>query len=128
MPAGQPTKYRPEYCDKVREWGVLGKSRAWMCATLGIAKRTIDLWEQAHPEFLSAMEEARALTQKWWEDAGQSGMLQKSIDSGIWSRSMAARFPDDWREKSETTINGSLQIVTKEQRDAAIAAAIRAES
>lgn len=107
MPGGRPTLYDPSYCDKVREWGALGKSRAWMCASFGIAKRTIDLWEQANPEFLAAMEEARVLAQKWWEDAGQDGMLNKSIDAGIWSRSMAARFQEDWREKNATELTGA---------------------
>jgi len=53
------------------------------------------------------MEIAMHHSQLWWEDAGQNGMMDKSIDASIYSRSMAARFPADWREKSDnaTTLN-----------------------
>ena len=103
MPAGRPTDYKPEYCEAVVEWGKRGKSKAWMCASLSIADNTMRTWCDTYPEFLQAMEISQKHSQLWWEDTGQSGMLSKSIDASIWSRSMAARFPADWREKSEQT-------------------------
>ena len=100
---GRPTDYRPEYCDDVIEWGKLGKSKAWMCASLDIARTTLDLWIETHPEFSYAMDKALTNSQLWWEDAGQRGMETQGFSAPIWSRSMGARFPNDWREKSETT-------------------------
>ena len=108
MPAGRPTGYDVAYCEKVVEWGKLGKSITWMAAELLISKDTIYRWAKEHPEFSDALNVARALAQQWWEDAGQNGMAgEERINAAIWSRSMAARFPEDWREKSETALTGA---------------------
>lgn len=96
---GRPTKYHPSYCDRVVEYGRAGKSRAWIAAELGVVKQTLLNWASENPEFLDALEYANTLSQQWWEDAGQSGMTADKFNNGVWSRSMAARFPEDWREK-----------------------------
>jgi hypothetical protein len=101
-PGGRPTKYDPAFCEMVIEWGKQGKSKAWICAELEVVDQTLRNWTEAHPEFLEAMELAHKKSQQWWEDRGQVGMQGKTIDGSIWSRSMAARFPNDWREKTET--------------------------
>ena len=110
MPAGRPTDYRPEYCDAVIEYGRMGKSLAWMAAELGVAKSTLQLWEKDIPEFSVAMTQARVLSQRWWEDAGQDNMLmspgQGTFNASVWSRSMAARFPEDWRENKGVELSG----------------------
>lgn len=46
------------------------------------------------------MDRAGLLAQLWWEDSGQEGMAKPGFNAAIWSRSMAARFPDEWREKT----------------------------
>ena len=104
QPGGRPTKYLPKYCKDVVEYGKLGKSRIWMCATLGIVERTMITWEEKHPEFLQAMEVAMSQSQLWWEDAGQKGMAAPGFNAAIWSRSMSARFPKSWREKSTVVV------------------------
>jgi len=106
MPGGRPTSYDPSYCDKVIEWGRQGKSKAWMAAEMGVVRVTIDNWANAHPEFLDSFTLAMELSQQWWEDAGQTGMIENSISAPIWSRSMAARFPADWREVKGTELTG----------------------
>lgn len=114
MPAGRPTDYRPEYCERVIEFGAEGKSLTWMAAELGIAKATLQNWERDIPEFLAAMTQARALSQSWWEDAGQDNMLmtpgQGTFNASVWSRSMAARFPEDWRENKGVELSGSVAV------------------
>jgi hypothetical protein len=111
---GRPTDYRPEYCEQVIEYGKRGKSVAWMAAELGVAKQTIHNWAEEHPEFLDAFNVAKLHSQRWWEDAGQDNMLmapgQGTMNASIWSRSMAARFPDDWREKQEIKHAGGVTI------------------
>jgi hypothetical protein len=99
---GRPTKYKPEFCNLVVEWGKLGKSKAWICAELEISRPTLDLWIEEKEDFSYAMAVAMNYSQKWWEDTGQLGMMGKSIDASIYSRSMAARFPNDWRESTKT--------------------------
>ena len=70
-----------------------------MCHEIGVGRTTLeDLWPETYPDFKLALEMARIASQNWWESTGRDGMLKKNIDSSIWSRSMAARFPKDWRE------------------------------
>jgi hypothetical protein len=103
---GRPTAYLPEFCDKVLEWGAQGKSVTWMAAEIGIDKKTIYNWIDTHPDFFYAIERARVLCQKWWEDAGQNGMTANLFNSTVWQKNMAARFRDEWTERSETALTG----------------------
>jgi hypothetical protein len=128
MPAGRPTDYKPEYCDLVLQWGRDGKSKAWMAAELDVTRQTLENWEKAHPEFLDAITRAMLKSQQWWEDKGQTGITLQGFGASVWSRSMAARFPDDWREKTETKQTVDLTYGTKDQRDATVAAAFRADT
>ncbi len=98
---GRPTDYREEYCEKVLEWGRQGKSRTWMAANLGCDRRTLDNWADVHPKFFRALSYAKALEQAHWEDLGHFGLSADKFNNGVWSKSMAARFPDEWREKQE---------------------------
>lgn len=97
---GRPTKYRPEICEKVIEWGRLGKSKAWIASELDIARSTLDEWCATFPDFSEAITRAHTHAQRWWEDKGQNGMESREFNGSVWSRSMGARFPDDWREKT----------------------------
>lgn len=103
---GRPTVYDPSYCDSVIEYGRIGKSLTWISTELGVVKQTIHNWMAAHPEFLDAMTRAKELSQRWWEDEGQLGLTKAGFNSSVWSRSMAARFPDDWREIKGQEISG----------------------
>lgn len=111
METGRPSDYDPAYCEQVLEWGAEGKSKAWMAAKLGVVRQTLDNWCEQHPAFLDAITRSRDLAQAWWEDVGQDNIVSKpgggSLNAGVYSRSMAARFPDDWREKSETALTGA---------------------
>lgn len=105
---GRPTSYRKEHCETVVRLGKLGKSKAQMAAAIGVSRLTLDNWAQLHPEFLSAIAHARELAQAWWETQGQKGIWHtkdgKQINAQLWSRSMAARFPDEYREKIEHSV------------------------
>lgn len=98
MPAGRPTSYDPAYCDAVIELGRAGKSKVQMAAHFDVAKQTLLNWADAHPEFMDALTRATTLAQDWWETQGQIGLTADKFNGSVWSRSMAARFPEDWRE------------------------------
>lgn len=104
--AGRPSSYEPAFCDKVIEWGKQGKSKTWIAATLECTRQTLENWASANPEFLDALTRAMLHSQLWWEDAGQNGMTGDKFNASVWSRSMAARFPDDWREVSRKELTG----------------------
>jgi hypothetical protein len=99
MSGGRPSTYDPAFCDRVIDWGKQGKSKAWMAAELGVHRDTVNEWERVHPEFSDAITRALLYSQQWWEDMGQDNLLADRFQASMWSRSMAARFPHEWREK-----------------------------
>lgn len=104
---GRPSLYDPAYCEKVIELGKEGLSVVEMACRIGVARATLETnWPAEHPEFLEAFTRAREESQAWWENAGRTGMLTKGIDAAIYSRSMAARFPNDWRETKRNEHSG----------------------
>ena len=108
---GRPTKFKPEYCKKVIELGKLGKSFEQMAAQLDVGYRTLCRWRDNHEEFCHALDEAQALAQNWWEEQAQSYMLEDKdgprLNSSLWSRSMAARFPKKYRQEVKQEITGA---------------------
>jgi hypothetical protein len=112
MPAGRPTDYRPEYCERVIAMGREGYSVVEMAAELECDRKTLErAWTEANPEFLRAMTQARQLSQAWWERKGREclimGQGQGTFNASVWSRSMAARFPEDWRENKGVELTGA---------------------
>lgn len=103
---GQPTRYKPELCAQVIEWGREGKSKAQIASRLEICRQTLDNWCNDHPEFLDAITRARVHAQNWWEDKAQEYMLVPGFNASVWAKSMAARFPDDYTEKNRTELTG----------------------
>lgn len=102
-PVGRPSKYDRIFCERVIALGREGASVVEMAGNIGVCRNTLEtVWPEQYPEFLEALVFAREQSQIWWEKTGRTGMLTKGIDSSIWSRSMAARFPNDWREKNQT--------------------------
>lgn len=110
MPAGRPTTYDPAFCDRVIQMGREGYSRAQMAYELDVAKDSLYEWAKVHPEFSDAITRATTHAQAWWERKGHDYLIESPmgdrINPGLYSRSMAARFPDDWREKTATELSG----------------------
>ena len=109
---GRPTVYLPEMCEQVIGWGRQGKSKAWIASRLEISRQTLDVWMKEKTDFSDAMTRALAHSQAYWEDLGQDNISDREFNASVWSRSMGARFPDDWREstKQEQHVSGSMAI------------------
>jgi hypothetical protein len=109
-PVGRPSKYDPIYCNKVLEYGALGKSFEQMSALMGVGITTMKRWREEHEEFRTALEDAQALSQTWWEDHAQSYLVEhkdgEKLNTGLWSRSMAARFPQNYSDRVKQEISG----------------------
>lgn len=104
---GRPSLYDPAYCERVVELGKQGMSVVEMACDIGVCRATLEAnWPAEHPEFLEAFTRAKEESQAWWERTGRVGMLKKEIDAAIYSRSMAARFPNDWRETKRNEHSG----------------------
>lgn len=105
--AGAPTLYKPEYCQKVIEFGKLGLSITEMACELDVVKQTMYDWEKVHPEFLDAMTRARQESQAWYEKQGRSGIWAGSnFNAATWAKQVSCRFPDDYREKQDVNLGG----------------------
>ncbi len=98
---GRPTKYDPAYCVLAIDSGKLGKSTEWIACEIGVHVDTVYEWAKVHKEFSEAITLAKQLELQWWEDAGQREMTNTGFSASAWSRSMAARFPKKWREKTQ---------------------------
>lgn len=104
---GRPTVYRADMCERAVALGRLGMSKAQIAADFGVDRSTIDAWCKEKPGFSGAIARARDAALAWWEHKGMSRLVENhqgpKLNSQVWSRSMAARFPDDYRERQETT-------------------------
>lgn len=104
---GRPSKYDPKYCDDVLRLGAEGCSVLEMAAEIGVSRNTLETnWPQEHPEFLEAFARARELSQSWWERQGRIALFAEKFQPALYSRSMSARFPNDWRETQERRLTG----------------------
>lgn len=109
-PVGRPSLYDPVYCERIIELGRLGKSIEQIASQIGVGTKTMYNWRDEFPEFLRALEMAKELELDWWENIAQNMMVENKdgskLNSAIWSRSMAARFPKKYRESTKTEITG----------------------
>jgi anaerobic glycerol-3-phosphate dehydrogenase len=109
-PVGRPTKYDPALCDKIADMGKEGLSRHQIGSRLGLHPANIGDWEKVHEEFRSALQQAKQHALEYWETLAQNHMIENPggprINTGLWSRSMAARFPNEYRENNKVEVVG----------------------
>jgi len=107
---GQPTKYDPAYCDQVVEWGKQGYSREMIAGELDVSWNTLINWMEANPDFLAALETAKMHEMIYFEKIGIQYMVERpqgdKLNTSIWSRSLAARFPQKYRENTKVEVTG----------------------
>lgn len=101
--AGRPTNYDASYCRKVIELGKQGKSYEQIALILNIGLRTLFTWRNTHEEFQHALKDAKTFEMAFWEDIAQAHLVEVKnaprLNTGLWSRSMAARFPNKYSER-----------------------------
>lgn len=111
---GRPSKYLPSYCDKVIALGKKGKSLVQIAVAMDVPKSTLQSWADQHIEFSAALTRAKQCEQAWWENVGQEGLKADKFNSAVWSKSMSARFRDDYTERRELAGVADRPIETKE--------------
>lgn len=105
-PIGRPTDYRIEYCEQVVELGRQGKGHAQIAAALNQARQTLYDWADAHPEFLDAMTRAKDLSQAWFEDMGQTGLMMPGFNASLWAKQVTCRFRADYADVVKQELSG----------------------
>lgn len=71
MTAGRPSKYESRFCDMIVDAMATGKSITAFAAEIDVSRATINVWMEAHPEFLEAVNIAKAKCAAWWEEKGR---------------------------------------------------------
>lgn len=147
---GRPTEYKPEYAEQAAKLCALGATDFELANFFEVNTATIYRWRNVHPEFCEAVtcgkekadeRVARALYNRAVGYTFESEKIQVMRDGSIVRAPMLEhvapdpaaamnwlknRQPDKWRDKQEVSHSGGIEVTTKEQRDAAVAAAIRA--
>jgi len=57
---GQPTLYKPEYCELAHNYCLLGATNEVLANFFGVAPRTVDNWIATHPDIADAVYRGRA--------------------------------------------------------------------
>lgn len=111
MAGGRPSEYKPEYCDVVIECGKNGDSITQMAVACDVVKDTLKDWSARYPEFSVAFSKAKELSQTWWENKAKEHLVElpggAKINSGLWGKIMAARFPAEYRDNSKVELTGA---------------------
>ena len=111
MAGGRPTKYEPEFCQRVIEYGKEGMSKAEMSANLEITRETFNQYEKEYQEFSDAVKEAINSSQAWWESKGRQAVFNSvNFNATAFIFNMKNRFKEEWSDKTVTEHQGSISL------------------
>jgi len=152
MAAGRPSSYKPEYAKSAEKLAALGATDMEVADFFEVDVRTVYRWKHDHDEFCQALNVGKSKADervinslyqkaigyeqdevKIFMPAGADAPVYAPYREKIAPDTTAAIFwlknrqPEQWREKVDHNHSGSLEVTTKEQRDAAVAAATRAD-
>ncbi len=96
--AGQPTKYKPEYCDKILVHMNQGLSFESFAATIGVHRETLYEWGRRHTAFSDAIKKGKELSLLYWEKLGLMAVhgKVKGFQCAVYIFTMKNRF--GWRD------------------------------
>ena len=124
--AGRPTDFKPAIGEEILQLMASGLSLAASAAELGFHRQRVYEWMERHPEFADTVKLAQGKRQLFLERRLLSANEGPVVTSTIFALKNAG--PEDWRDKREVEHTGEMTVSSKEQRDAAVAAALAADS
>lgn len=129
MPAGRPTKYKPEICSRVVDMGKYGASKAEMALELDIDYTTFLAWQEKHEEFSKAVKRAENNSKGWWERLGRQSAVGEveNFNATSYIFNMKNRFKEDWRDRHDldhTSSDGSMSPKEPASVDASVVQAL----
>jgi len=98
---GQPSKYRPEMCDRLPEMFAEGQDVSVILVELGISRKTFYTWIKNIPEFKTAYEMGREHSKAYCTKVGWDlvhGRIKKG-NTAAWIFMMKNKF--NWQDKVE---------------------------
>jgi hypothetical protein len=147
---GRDSLYDPSMNDQARKLALLGLTNEEMAEFFGVSERTFYRWMAEETAFCQAVNEGKTIADANVADSfykratGEHVQLEKVVkradgthevmkymtfipgDAGAALNWLKNRRAQSWRDKVDHNHSGSIDLVTKEQRDAAVAAAERA--
>ena len=136
MPAGRPTKYKPEFCDQAKKLAEIGAIDAEIARFFEVSESTLNLWKDEYPELSESLKEGKNLAdskvQKSLFQRATAGYEQKAVkifqyEGQTFEHEYIERFPpsdtacifwlknrrkEEWRDKQEHELSGNLDLVT----------------
>lgn len=100
---GRPTKYKPEYCEKLIEHMSNGFTFLSFAGTIDCFERVLYLWMAKHPEFKLARKIGESKSRKKIEsiilDIATGKIKNGNATAAIFL--LKNRFPKEWRDRQE---------------------------
>lgn len=148
---GRDSLYDPSMNEQARKLALLGLTDDQVAAFFEVSPSTIDNWKRQYPAFLCSLNQGKIIADANVADSlyrratGEVIFVEKRVkdkdgnyeivrlsqqvpaDPGAAKLWLTNRRPADWRDKQEVKHSGAVQMGTKEQRDAAVAAFLRAD-
>ena len=113
---GAPSKYKPEYCEKLVSHMASGMSFASFAGIIKVTIVTVYEWCKVHGDFSKAKAEGTAANLAFWEQQGIDGLWiekdGKKLNTSAYVFNLANRFPDEWgNNRKDEKLTPSLHTV-----------------
>ncbi len=100
--------YKPEFCQQMIDLAAQGYSMNGVAGKLGVTRRTLYYWRDAHPEFAEAMEIAITAAGAFWEER----LIEMSKDGAKGNASVVIfgvknRAREDWLDVQRQELTGA---------------------
>lgn len=149
---GRQSTYQDDFADQVFKLCLLGATDSETADFFGVSESTINRWKDQYPAFWESMRagkvraDAEVAHSLYRRATGENIIIEKAVkkDDGTYEIMSLKQFVPgevqaqrlwllnrskaNWRDKQDIEHSGSIEHITKEQRDAAVAAATRADS
>jgi len=118
---GRPSKYKPEYCERLIEWMSQGKSFEAFGAEIDVTRDCLYKWCEQFPEFLYAKSKGKLKSLRYYEDLArdyiqgvqpnpQGSMLMFLLKCRFREFGYRDKFPDDPQETQVVVQNSSVDL------------------
>lgn len=118
---GQPSKYKPEYCEAVIEHMRNGNSLISFAAAIGVSKECVYHWSRSgkYPDFSAALNTATTLSEAYWEKVLKEKTVTKTQGSDallvFWMKNRfgwADRQHSEIKQETKTVVEFSSEIAS----------------
>lgn len=107
---GAPTKYKPEYCEMLKNHMAQGLSYECFAALVETHRDTLYEWEKVHPNFSDAKRLGKERMLLLFEKMGVQAMAGKIKGFNASTYIFTMKNKCGWTDKQEVTAQGSIGI------------------